>query len=88
MKIVTPESAEYQEAKTIYEKVLKAEEAERKEAERIAAKEKADKLKALKKLKKKHDDVSGITWYKQPYFTHYTNTNLTSIYMGDNGSSR
>ena len=53
-----------------------------------AEREKQQKLKALKKLKKKHDDVSGITWYKQPYFIHYTNTNLTSIYIGDNGSSK
>jgi len=83
-----PEATEFQEAKTIYNNVLKVEEANRKEAERIAAKEKADKLKALDKLKKKYDDVSGITWYKQPYFTHYTNTNLTSIYMGENSSSR
>ena len=42
----------------------------------------------MNKLKKKFDDVSGITWYKQPYFTHYSNTNLTSIYMGVKGSSK
>ena len=83
-----PEATEFQEAKTVYDKVIQIEEENRKEAERLAEKEKAEKLKALKKLKKKHDDVSGITWYKQPYFTHYTNTNRTSIYMGDNGSNR
>jgi len=83
-----PETEEFKEAKSLHDKVLDIEEEKRKEEERIAAKEKAEKLKALNKLRKKYDDVSGITWYKQPYFTHYTNTNLTSIYMGDNGSSR
>ena len=83
-----PEATEFKEAKSIYDKVLQIEEEKRKEAERLAEKEKAEKLKALNKLKKSFDDVSGITWYKQPYFTHYTNTNLTSIYLGDNGSNR
>lgn len=94
-----PESIEFQEARSIHEQVLEIEEnrrieaeriaeEERKEAERLAEKERAEMLKALNKLKKSHDDVSGITWYKQPYFTHYTNTNLTSIYLGENGSHR
>ena len=94
-----PESSEFKEAKSIHDQVIEIEEKrkkeaeriaeeKRKEAERIAAKEKAEKLKALNKLRKSHDDVSGVTWYKQPYFTHYTNTNLTSIYIGDNGSNR
>ncbi|WP_286760715.1 hypothetical protein [Salegentibacter sp. UBA1130] len=94
-----PESPEFKEAESINDQVTEIEEKrkkeaeriaeeKRKEAERIAAKEKADKLKALNKLRKNYDDVSGITWYKQPYFTHYTNTNLTSIYMGENGTNR
>lgn len=94
-----PESTEFKEAKSINDQVLEIEEKRKKEAERIAeekrkeaerfaTKEKAEKLKALNKLRKNYDDVSGITWYKQPYFTHYTNTNLTSIYMGENGSNR
>jgi hypothetical protein len=83
-----PESPEFSDAKTIYYKAIKAEEEKIKETGRLAEKEKAKKLKALNKLKKDFDDVSGITWYKQPYFTHYTNTNLTSIYMGDDGTSR
>lgn len=94
-----PEATEFKEAKSIHDQVVEIEdkrkkeaerlaEEKRKEAERIAAKDKAEKLKALNKLRKNFDDVSGITWYKQPYFTHYTNTNLTSIYMGDNGSNR
>lgn len=83
-----PESKEFIEATSIYELVLEFEENKRKEEERLAAKEKAEKLKALNKLIKRYDDVSGITWYKQPYFTHYTNSNRTSIYMGDDGSKR
>jgi hypothetical protein len=94
-----PETEEFKEAKSLYDHVVKLEEENRikadklaeeirKEAERKAEKERQEKLKALNKLRKNHDDVSGITWYKQPYFTHYTNTNLTSIYMGDNGTSR
>jgi len=54
-------------------------EAERK---RIEA-EKQEKLKALNKLKKNFDDINGTTWYKNPYFTHYTNSNYTSIYIGN-----
>lgn len=94
-----PESIEFKEAKLIYDQVIEIEEKrkkeaertaeeKRKEADRVVAKENAEKLKALNKLRKNYDDVSGITWYKQPYFTHYTNTNRTSIYMGDNGSNR
>ena len=82
-----PESSEYTEAKNIYNEVIKKEENEkerlRKEEERL----KNEKLKSLKKLKKKYDDVSGITWYKQPYFTHYTNVNRTSIYFGFSGGT-
>lgn len=51
----------------------------------IAAKEKAEKekrMKAVSKLKKSFDDVSGITWYKNPYFTHYYESNHISIYIG------
>jgi len=83
-----PESPEFTEGKTIYDKVIQIEEEKRVEAEKLAEIEKAEKLKALNNLKKQPDDISGITWYYNPYFTHYTNTNLTSIYMGDNGSSQ
>ena len=61
---------------------------EKKEVEKKHQLDKKEKLKSLNKLKKNFDDVSGITWYKQPYFTHYSNTNLTSIYMGEKGSSK
>ena len=41
-------------------------------------------MKAVSKLKKEYDDVSGITWYYNPYFTHYNNENRTSLYIGKN----
>ncbi len=56
------------------------------EAKRIAA-EKEAKLKAVKRLRKKLDDVSGITWYQNPYFTHYNNSNHISIYIGKSDNS-
>lgn len=83
-----PETKEFKDAKTFYDKVLKIEEKKQKEAKRIAEEKRQKKLKALKKLKKKSDEVSGITWYYNPYFTHYNNTNLTSIYMGDKESTQ
>lgn len=56
----------------------------KKKEERRLAEEKAEKEKfaSLNRLKKDHDDVEGQTWYKNPYFIHYTNSNLTSIYIG------
>lgn len=41
---------------------------------------------ALDKLKKKYDDVSGILWLSNPYFTHYNNDNRTSLYIGKSSS--
>jgi hypothetical protein len=99
MKERHPDSKLFGEVQSIYDKIIK-EETEKAEKERLLSekqekqrklkteKEKQEKLKALKKLRKKYDDVSDITWYKQPYFTHYSNTNLTSIYMGVNDNSR
>ena len=46
-----------------------------------------DIVQAVNKLKKEYDDVSGITWYYNPYFTHYNNTNRTSIYIGSKETS-
>ena len=62
----------------------------RAQAEKMIAQEKAaaekKRLQAVNKLKKKHDDVSGITWYYNPYFTHYNDANLTSLYIGKENS--
>lgn len=44
------------------------------------------KMAVVNKLKKEHDDVSNITWYYNPYFTHYSNTNRISLYIGQENS--
>lgn len=77
-----PESVEFQHAIIIHESVLRLEEKQRLEAENLLKKQEEERLSALKKLKKNYDDVSGITWYKNPYFTHYDDLNKTSLYMG------
>lgn len=78
-----PESPEFTEANEINNKILEEEEKLRIEAEKLLKAEEAKKMAALNKLKKQHDDVSGVTWYKNPYFTHYTNNYRASIYIGE-----
>lgn len=56
-----------------------------KEANEKAAK--AKRLQAVNKLKKVYDDISGLTWYYNPYFTHYNNVNRVSLYIGQVGTS-
>lgn len=75
-----PESKEYTIVKDL---VSKYESEQLKKAEE----EKKARLKAVSKLKKKYDDINHTTWFYNPYFTHYTNTNHTSIYMGKSESS-
>lgn len=75
-----PESAELKKVKQ-----YRAQAEKQIEQEKAAAEKK--RLQAVNKLKKKHDDVSGITWYYNPYFTHYNDANLTSIYMGKEGTN-
>jgi hypothetical protein len=82
-----PESKLYLEVKQIYDKIIKLEKEKAEKERLLAEKEKLKKLTALKKLKKNYDDVSGITWYTNPYFTHYESENLMSIYIGHNSSS-
>ena len=36
----------------------------------------------IEQLRKEIDDIDGTTWYYNPYFTHYNNSNHVSIYMG------
>lgn len=74
-----PASVECKNTKEILQK-LKDEKAAKEKAE------KARRMQAVNKLKKEYDDVSGITWYKNPYFTHYNNVNKTSLYIGQNQS--
>ena len=89
-----PNAKECLEAKKLLEQIdanaaaevkRKAKEEENKKEQ--AKEEQKRRAKAVSKLKKKYDDVSGITWYKNPYFTHYTNSNHTSVYIGKEGSS-
>lgn len=60
-----------------------------KDVSRLVAKTKTEKEKyeqernaIVDKLRKKYDDVQGITWYYNPYFRHYDNTNRASLYIG------
>lgn len=46
-----------------------------------------ERMAAVNKLKKSYDDVNGVTWYSNPYFTHYNNSNSTSLYIGKKESS-
>ena len=54
---------------------------------KIAA-ELSKRRQAVTKLKKKYDDITSISWYYNPYFTHYNNSNHASIYMGQKGSEK
>ena len=77
-----PQSEEKKEIEALCLQIekIKKDDAEKAEKERIRKEE--ERLASVKKLKKDYDDVSGITWYKQPYFVHYNNTNLISLYIG------
>ncbi|WP_236979941.1 hypothetical protein [Membranihabitans maritimus] len=77
-----PETKYFTQAKAIYEEIDKIE--KRRAEEQRIKEERAEqrRLRALNKLRKKHDDVAGTNWYKNSYFTHYNNRNLTSLYMG------
>ena len=57
------------------------------EAEQLAKVEAEREAKrgALKKLKVKYDNVQNVTWYYNNRYTHYNNSNHTSIYMGQHG---
>lgn len=77
-----PDSPLFSEVRQIYDKIIATEKKQEKERLAKIEREKKERLKSLKRLKKDHDDVSNITWYKQPYYTHYANTNLLSVYIG------
>lgn len=70
-----PSSAECKKAQTALQKLISEQEATKKA-------EKAKRMSAVNKLKKKFDDVSGITWYSNPYFEHYNDSNHISLYIG------
>ena len=73
-----PQANELQQIESLYTRLVNEINAEK-------AAEESRRMGAVKKLKKRYDDVSGITWYDNPYFTHYDNTNLASLYIGENG---
>jgi hypothetical protein len=73
---------EYEESLKIYEIVVKIEKEEKAKIQREKEQKEKERLASLSKLKKQVDDVSGITWYTNPYFTHYNNSNNLSIYIG------
>ncbi len=75
-----PASQECKKAKDALQKLVA-----KKDADIKAEKEK--RMKAVNKLKKKYDDVDGITWYSNPYFVHYNNTNHVSVYIGKSETS-
>lgn len=70
-----PEAKELEDVRAKCDKIVK----DRKAKEEALKKE---RMAAVNKLKKKYDDVSGITWYYNPYYTHYDNMNSTSLYIG------
>ena len=81
-----PDSELFSDVKKIYEKVINIENKKAEELRLRKERERKEKLRSLNKLKKRYDDVSGITWYEQPYFVHYNNLFRTSIYIGQNNS--
>lgn len=78
-----PEKPEFQEAKKLYDEIISIEKKRELEEAIWIKNEEKRKSAALNKLKKEYDDITGITWYRNPYFIHYTNTNKVSIYMGE-----
>lgn len=76
-----PTSNEYTKANSALNKLIA-------EKEALAKAEKEKRMKAVNKLASNYDDISGIKWYKNPYFTHYDNTNRISLYIGTQKDKR
>lgn len=76
-----PASKEYTNTKSALDKLV----AEKKAQEKA---EKDKRMKVVKKLVSSYDDVSGVRWYQNPYFTHYNNTNYLSLYIGTKTDSK
>ena len=82
-----PQAAEGAKVQKLMDEIIARDQARAKAELQKAEKEKQERLKAVNKLKKERDDVQGITWYYNPYFTHYNNRNLVSLYMGKSSSN-
>lgn len=87
LKKYHPESVERKQADELYAQYEAIKKQKSEEQQKNFEKAEKERLASLNRLKKNHDDVSGNTWYENPYFVHYTNSNLTSIYMGEKESS-
>lgn len=75
-----PESSELNKVKSLCQKIVD-------KKKRAIEEEQKKRMQAVNKLKKEFDDVSNTTWYYNPYFTHYNNRNLTSLYIGKRNDS-
>lgn len=87
LKLYHPESNERKQADDLYAQYAVIKRKKIEEQQQAIAKAEKERLAALNRLKKKYDDISGNTWYQNPYFVHYNNSNLTSLYMGENNNS-
>lgn len=76
-----PTSKEYIKAKETLQKLIEERDAAKK-------KEREERRGIVNKLKRKHDDISGTTWYHNPYFTHTANSNHVSVYIGKKESEQ
>lgn len=70
-----PESKEYKKVAGYINKIKEQQAREKEEAEK-------ERMAAVNKLRKEYDDIKHITWYYNPYFKHYNNTNKISLYIG------
>lgn len=86
MREYHPNAQELKQAEEYEEKLIDQILLERQKEIEAQQRAERERLKAVDKLKKKFDDVSGITWYSNPYFTHYNNRNLCSLYIGQQGN--
>lgn len=82
-----PESIEYSKASRINDSIKTYNEKLQEQIQLAKEKEKRIQQEALLKLKHKVDDIRNIHFYYNPYFTHYDNTNKTSIYLGKRDGS-
>lgn len=82
-----PETKECAEIKALYDQAKERAEAKKREEQARKEKEKQERLAVVNKMKKEVDDVAGITWYYNSYFTHYNNSNHISLYIGKNSTS-
>lgn len=82
-----PGAAEGAKVQKLIDEIIAKDQALARAEQLKAEKEKQERLKAVNRLKKERDDVQGITWYYNPYFTHYNNRNLVSLYMGQSSSN-